>query len=133
MFLINFLKSIFKRLVNSFRIPSLIGFLTNKPKEQLLAEAPPAKGNWDRLNLENSWVYFAIVFLMILLASYNKLAGLFINTKSKIDVLNYQGEGSPLTIVYKAASVIYLLDYTIQTIAFICLVSLVIYAWKRKK
>jgi len=111
----------------------LIGFLTNKPKEQLLAEAPPAKGNWDRLNLENSWVYFAIVFLMILLASYNKLAGFFINTKSKIDVLNYQGEGSPLTIVYKAASVIYLLDYTVQTIAFICLVSLVIYAWKRKK
>ena len=133
MFLINLLKSIFKRLVNSFRIPSLIGFLTNKPKAQLLAEAPPAKGNWDRLNLENSWVYFAIVFLMILLAFYNKLAGLFINTKSKIDVLNYQGESSPLTIVYKAASAIYLLDYAIQTIAFIFLVSLVIYAWKRKK
>ncbi len=133
MFLINFLKSIFKRLVNHYRIVSWIGFLTNKPKEQLLAEAPPRKLNWDRWGFEKYWVYFAILVLTILLAFYNKLAGLFINTKSKIDVLNYQGEGSPLTIVYKAASVIYLLDYVVQTIAFICLVSLVIYAWKRKK
>ena len=68
----------------------------------------------------------------MLLSFYNKLAGLFINTKSKIDVLNYQGESSTLAIVYKAASAIYLLDYAIKTIAFICLVSLVIYAWKRK-
>jgi len=133
MFLINFLKSIFKRLVNHYRIVSWVGFLTNKPKEQLLAEAPPRKTNWDRLAFEKYWVYYAILVLTILLASYNALATFFINTKSKIDVLNYQGEGSPLTIVYKAASVIYLLDYTVQTIAFICLVSLVIYAWKRKK
>lgn len=132
MFLINFLKSIFKRLVNHYRIVSWIGFLTNKPKEQLLAEAPPRKLNWDRWGFEKYWVYFAILVLTMLLSFYNKLAGLFINTKSKIDVLNYQGESSTLAIVYKAASAIYLLDYAIKTIAFICLVSLVIYAWKRK-
>lgn len=123
----------FKRLVNHFRIVSWVGFLTNKPKEQLLAEAPPRKTNWDRLAFEKYWVYFAILVLTLLLASYNALATFFINDKSKIDVLNYQGEGSPLTIVYKAASAIYLLDHAIQTIAFICIVSLVIYAWKGKK
>jgi len=133
MFLINFLKSIFKKLINSFRIPSLIGFLTNKPKAQLLAEAPPAKGNWDRLNLENSWIYFAIVFILVILKFSSGIISTIIYFISKINVLNYEGASSPLTIVYKTTAAIELINYGFQAVSIICLISLVVYAWKRNK
>jgi hypothetical protein len=132
MFLINFLKSIFKKFVNSFRIVSLIGFLTNKPKDQLLAEAPPASGNWNRLNLEKTWVYFAIVIILVILKFSNGIISNIVYFTSKVNVLNYEGASSPLTIVYKAASAIELISYGFQALGLICLVSLVIYAWKRK-
>ncbi len=58
-------KELFKKVVNTYRIPSLIDFIL-KPWKEALANAKPASENWARLGLEKTWQYFVLVIVVLL-------------------------------------------------------------------
>lgn len=57
-------KNLFKKFINSVRIPVLVDFIF-KTKQEALDNAPPASENWIRLGLEKTWIYFAILILVL--------------------------------------------------------------------
>lgn len=120
--MLNIAKTLFRKLVNRFRIPSVIDFIL-KPWKEALANAKPAKTNWSRLGLEKSWELFLSVFLVIFLYAKSILMKFIVDINAKIDTLNYQGSSSPLTIVYKANAVIFFIDQVLTVLA----ISLIIY------
>jgi len=58
-------KELFKKVVNTYRIPSLVDFVFKSWKEAL-GNAKPASENWVRLGLEKTWQYFLLVFVVLL-------------------------------------------------------------------
>ncbi len=119
--ILNFLKNCFKKLISSFRIPSLVDFIF-KSRKEALANAEPASQNWARLGLEKYWKLFASIFLVIVLAAKSYIISFILTLKSRIDILNYEGSSSPLTIVYKANAAIALIDqvFTLAAWLIIC-------------
>lgn len=63
--LIESAKELFKKVVNTYRIPSLVDFVFKSGKEALNS-AKPASENWIRLGLEKTWQYFVLVIVVLL-------------------------------------------------------------------
>lgn len=126
--MINGLKNLLKKIINSFRIPSLIDFIL-KPWKEAKANAPAASKNWDRLGLEKNWKPFCVLLLVIVLAIKNYIVDFIVNIISKIQILAFKGEGSPLTIVYKANALIYFVDTSIMLVGYglICYLTYLIF------
>lgn len=57
-------KETFKTLINKIRIGRLVDFVF-KSKQEALDSAPPAEGNWVRLGLEKTWMYFVPLALVL--------------------------------------------------------------------
>lgn len=58
-------KELFKKVVNTYRIPSLIDLII-KPWKEALDNAKPASENWNRLGLERTWKYFMLLIVVLL-------------------------------------------------------------------
>jgi len=58
-------KELFKKVVNTYRIPSLVDFVFKSWKDAL-TNAKPASENWVRLGLEKTWQYFVLLIVVLL-------------------------------------------------------------------
>ena len=110
------MKKLLKRLINSISIPPLIRFFITKEGKvnptwkEIKKDAPDPKNNWARLGLEKTYQFFVPAIVIGFLYYKSKLIEFFINLNSKFDILAYNGDSSPLTIVYQANAYIYLID-----------------------
>ena len=75
-------------------------------KDMIAQAKEKAKTSWDDWGIEKRWEYFAIPFVLLLIRTINYVIANFLTLKRDSDVLNYQGESSPLTLIYQANALI---------------------------
>lgn len=95
-------------------MPAFIRFFISKDGkanpswEEIKADAP--KENWYRLGLDKTWKYFAIVFILVILRYLNAFFAFVKEALYRLDLIMFEGEGSPISILYKGQSVIFYLN-----------------------
>jgi len=84
-------KELFKKVVNTYRIPSLVDFVFKPTIAEALKDAPPASKNWVRLGLEKTWKYFALVVAVLLIYFFKSSLQFVIEIIAQVGVVSIFG------------------------------------------
>ena len=114
-----------KKYLKKLKFPPFLSFFITKSGKinpsfkETMKDAEGSKNVWDRLNLQKTWRYFAVVFVMIFLKHANNLAAFIIKLIYQFNVLVFNGDGTPIVYRQKA-----LLFYTNNIFYFLGVVAL---------